>query len=72
VVEDQIVGQRIDPRPSVKVDAEEEYHVAGVEDGFVDRNQSQYLIRSAAYDSFPWEPAKFGDGLLAVEESHLL
>jgi predicted GH43/DUF377 family glycosyl hydrolase len=45
VVEDSMVGQRIDSPPSVEVDGEEEYQVSGVEDSRVYLNQLQYLVR---------------------------
>ena len=31
-------------------------------------SQLQYLIRWTEYDSLTWEPAKFVDGLQAVDE----
>jgi len=58
------------PPPSVEVDGEEEYQVSNVEDSRIYRNQLQYLIQWTGYDSLPWEPAKFVDGLQAVEEFH--
>ena len=70
VVEDPLVGQRIEPPPPVEVDGEEEYQVSSVEDRRVDRNQLQYLIWWMGCDSLTWEPAKFVNGLQAVEESH--
>jgi len=33
-------------------------------------SQLQYLIRWTGYDSLTWEPAKFVDGLQAVDEFH--
>jgi len=60
----------VPPPPPVEVDGEEEYQVAGVEDSRIYRNQLQYLIRWTGYDSLTWEPAKFVDGLQAVEEFH--
>ena len=60
----------MEPPPSVEVDGEEEYHVSSVEDSRVNHNQLQYLIRWTGYDSLTWEPAKFVDGLQAVEEFH--
>ena len=73
IVEDPLVGQRVEPPPpppSVEVDGEEEYQVSSVEDSRVYRNQLQYLIRWMGYDSLTWEPAKFVDGLQVVEECH--
>ena len=34
------------------------------------RSQLQYLIRWTGYDVLTWEPAKFVDGLQAVDEFH--
>jgi hypothetical protein len=34
------------------------------------RSQLQYLIRWTGYDSLTWEPAKFVNGLQAVDEFH--
>jgi len=70
VVSDPLVGQRIEPPPPVEVDGEEEYQVSTVEDSRVYRNQLQYLIRWMGYDSLTWEPAKFMNGLQAVDEFH--
>jgi hypothetical protein len=70
VVEDPLEGQVVPPPPPVEVDGEEEYQVAGVEDSRIFRSQLQYLIRWTGYDSLTWEPAKFVDGLQAVEEFH--
>ena len=70
MVEDPLVGQRIEPPPPVEVDGEDEYQVASVEGSRMYRNQLQYLIQSTGYDSLTWEPAKFVDGLQAVEEFH--
>ena len=70
VVDDPLVGQRREPPPPVEVDGEEEYQVSSVEDSRIYRNQLQYLIRWTGYDSLTWEPAKFVDGLQAVEEFH--
>ena len=70
VVEDPLVGQVVPPPPPVEVDGEEEYQVAGVEDSRMYRSQLQYLVRWTCYDSVTWEPAKFVDGLQAVEEFH--
>jgi len=65
-----MVGQRVEPPPSVEVDGEEEYQVSSVEDSRVYRNQLQYLIWWTGYDSFTWKPAKFIDRLQAVGEFH--
>jgi len=70
VVNDPLDGQRIELPTPVEVDGEEEYQVSGVEDSRVYRNQLQYLVRWTGYDSLTWEPAKFVDGLQAVEEFH--
>jgi len=70
VVDDPLEGQVVDPLPPKEVDGEEEYQVSNVEDSRVYRNQLQYLTRWTGYDSFTWEPAKFVDGLQAVEEFH--
>jgi hypothetical protein len=70
MVDDPLVGQRIEPPPMVEVDGEEEYQVSSVEDSRMYRNQLQYLIRWTGYDSLTWEPVKFVNGLQAVEEFH--
>jgi len=70
VVEDPLEGQVVLPPPSVEIDGEEEYKVSSVEDSRIYRNQLQYLIRWMGYDSLTWEPARFVDGLRAVEEFH--
>jgi len=70
VVEDPLEGQGVPPPPPVEVDGEEEYQVSGVEDSRIYRNQLPYLVRLTGYDSLTWEPAKFVDGLQAVEEFH--
>jgi hypothetical protein len=70
VVEDRLEGQVVPPPPSVEVDGEEEYQVSSLEDSRMYRNQLQYLIRWTGYHSLHWEPAKFVDGLQAVEEFH--
>jgi glycosylphosphatidylinositol phospholipase D len=70
VVEDPLKGEGVLPPPPVEVDGEEEYQVSGVEDSRVYRNQLQYLVRWMGYESLTWEPAKFVDGLQAVEEFH--
>ena len=68
VGDDPLVGKQVKPPPLVEVDGEEEYQVSSVEDSRMYRNQLQYLIRWTGYDSLTWEPAKFVDGLQAVEE----
>jgi hypothetical protein len=70
VVDDPLVGQRREPPPPVEVHGEEEYQVSSVEDSRIYRNQLQYLIRWTGYDTLTWEPAKFVDGLQAVDEFH--
>jgi len=70
VDEDPLEGQAVPPPPPVEVDGEEEYQVSGVEDSHVYRNQLQYLVRWTGYDSLTWEPAKFVNGLQAVDEFH--
>ena len=70
VVEDPLEGQVVPPPPPVEVEGEEEYQVSSIEDSRVYRNQLQYLVRWTGYDSLTWEPAKFVDGLQAVEEFH--
>lgn len=56
VVDDSMVGQRLEPPPSVEVDGEEEYRVFSVEESRVYRNLLQYLVRWTGYDSLNWEP----------------
>jgi len=68
VVEDPLQGQGVLPPPPVEIDGEEEYQVSSVEHSRMFRNQLQYLIRWTGYDSLTWEPARFVDGLRAVEE----
>jgi len=70
VIDDPVIGQRIEPPPLVEVDGEEEYQVSNIEDCRMYRSQLQYLIRWTGYDSLTWEPAKFVDGLRAVDEFH--
>ena len=70
VVEDPLEGLVVLPPPPVEVDGKEEYQVSGVEDSRMYRNQLQYLIRWTGYNSLTWKPAKFVDGLQAVEEFH--
>jgi hypothetical protein len=70
VVEDPLDGQVVPPPPPVDVEGDEEYQVSSVEDSRMYRSQLQYLIRWTGYDSLTWEPAKFVDGLRAVEEFH--
>jgi len=70
VTDDPLVGQRREPPPPIEVDGEEEYQVSSVEDSRVYRNQLQYLVRWTGYDSLTWQPAKFVDGLQAVDEFH--
>jgi len=70
VVEDPLEGQIVLPPPTVEVDGEEEYQVSSVEDSRLYRSQLQYLIRWMGYNSLTWEPAKFVDGLQAVDEFH--
>ena len=52
----------------MEVDGDEEYQVLTVEDSGVYRSQLLYLIWWTGYDPPTWEPAKFVDGLQAVEE----
>jgi hypothetical protein len=70
VVDDRLEGLVLLPPPPVDVDGEEEYQVSRVEDSRMYRNQLQYLIQWTGYDSLTWEPAKFVNGLQAVEEFH--
>jgi hypothetical protein len=70
VVDDPLEGQRILPPPPVEMDGQEEYQVSSVEGSRMYRNQLQYLIQWTGYDSLTWEPAKFVNGLQAVEEFH--
>jgi hypothetical protein len=70
VVDDHLVGQITEPPPAVEVDGEEEYQVSSIEDRQVYRSQLQYLVRWTGYNSLTREPAKFVDGLQAVEEFH--
>jgi hypothetical protein len=70
VADNPLAGQRIKPPPPVEVDGKDEYQVSSVEDSRIYRNQLQYLIRWTGYGSFTWEPAKFVDGLQAVEKFH--
>ena len=67
---DPLGGHAVPPPPPAEVDGEAECHVQRVEDSRVYRNQLQYLVRWTGYDSLTWEPAKFVDGLQAVEEFH--
>jgi hypothetical protein len=68
VVEDSLVGQWVEPPPSVEVDGEEEYQVSSIEDSRVNRKQLQYLIWWTGYDLLTWEPVKIVDGIQSVEE----
>ena len=70
VVDDPLVGQWVEPSPSVEVYRVGEYQVSSVVDSRVYQSQLQYLIRWTGDDSLTWEPAKFVDGLQAVEEFH--
>jgi hypothetical protein len=70
VAANALEGQLVSPPPLVEVDGEEEYQVSSVEDSRVYRNQLQYLIRWAGYDSLTWEPTKFVNVLQAVDECH--
>ena len=63
-------GQVVLPPTPVEVDGEEEYQVSSVEDSRVYQSQLQYLIQWTGYDSLTWEPAKFVNGLQAVDEFH--
>ena len=68
MIDDPVVGQRIEPPPSVAVDGEEEYQVSSIEDSRMYMSQLQNLIRWTGYDALTWEPAKCVDGLQAVDE----
>ena len=68
VIDDPVIGQWIEPPPSVEVNSEEEYQVSSIEDSRMYRSQLQYLIWWTGYDSLTWELAKFVDGLQAVDE----
>jgi hypothetical protein len=70
VIEDPLLGQPVEPPPSVEVDGEEEYQIASVEDSRIYRNQLQYLIRCMGNNSLTLEHAKSVNGLRAVEEFH--
>jgi len=70
VIVDPLVGQRIEPPPPVEINGEEEYQASSIEDCRMYKSQLQYLIRWTGYDSLTWEPAKFVDGLQAVDEFH--
>jgi hypothetical protein len=70
VVEDPLEGQEVLAPPPVEVDGEEEYQVSSIEDSRMYRSQLQYLIRLTGYYSLTWEPAKFVNGLQAVDEFH--
>jgi hypothetical protein len=70
VVDDPLDGHVVPAPLPVEVDGEEEYHVSGVEDSRVYRNQLQYLIQWTGYYSLTWQPAKFVDGIQVVEEFH--
>jgi len=67
----RLEGQQDDPPPPVEVDGEEEYQVSSVEDSRMYQSQLQYLTRWTGYDSLTWEPAKFVNGVQAVEEFDL-
>jgi len=69
-VDDTLEQQQNAPSPLVEVDGEEEYQVWSLEDSRMYWNQLLYLICWSVYDSLTWEPAKFMDGLQAVEEVH--
>jgi len=58
------------PPPLVEVDGKEEYQVSSVGNSWMYGSQLQHLIRWTGYESLMWEPAKFVDGLQAVEEFH--
>ena len=60
----------MEPPPPVEVDGEEQYQVSSVEESWVYLSLLQYLSRWIGYDSLTWDPAKFVDGLQAVEEFH--
>jgi predicted GH43/DUF377 family glycosyl hydrolase len=70
VAEDPLQGQVVSPPPPVEVDGEEKYQVSSVEDSRMYRNRLQYLIWWTGYDSLTSEPAKFVNGLQAVDEFH--
>jgi len=67
-VDDPLPGQWIEPPPLVEVHGEGEYQVSSVEDSRMYQTQLQYLVRWTGYDSLTWEPAKFVDGLRAIQE----
>jgi len=70
VIDDPIIRQQKEPPPPVEFVGEEEYQVSSIEDSRMYRSQLQYLIRWTGYDSLTREPAKFVDGLQAVDEFH--
>jgi hypothetical protein len=70
VVENLMLGQCVEPPPSVVVDGEEVYQASNGEDSRVYRNQLQDLIRWTGYDSLTREPAQFVDTLQVVEQFH--
>ena len=67
---DPLDEQRVKPPPPVEFDGEEEYQVSSVQDSWMYGSQLQYLIQWTGYDSLTWEPAKFLDGLHAVDKFH--
>jgi hypothetical protein len=70
VVDDPLVGQQVEPPPSVEADGQPEYQVSSVEDSQVNRNQLHYLIRWTGYDSLTCQLARFVHGLQAIGECH--
>lgn len=54
----------------MEVNGEEKYPISSIEDSQMYRNGQLYLMRWTGYDSHTREPAKFFDGLQAVDEIH--
>ena len=68
VVNDPLNRPCVNLAPPVAVEAQEEYQVSSGDHSQMNRSQLRYHIRWTGYDSLTWEPAKFGDGLQALEE----
>lgn len=60
-------GKFILTPPRVQLDSGEEYYVLHIEVMWIYPNQLQDLIRWIGYNFLTWVPAKFVDGLQAVD-----